>query len=145
MSDDSVQNYGNHLRFLAPWHFVAFPILLINAIVHIVALAKAPSLATLWAVLVAVALAMAIFFSRWMVLQVQDRVIRLEERLRLERLLPGRHADVEKLSRGQLVAIRFASDAEVPHLVDRIVSGEMRSKDDIKRGVQHWRPDHFRA
>lgn len=145
MSDDNVQTYGNHARWLPPFHFFVLPVLLINLIVTVVALAKNPSLSTLWGTLVAAALALAAFFSRWMPLRAQDRVIRLEEMLRLERLLPGRYTEFERLSRDQLIGIRFASDAEVPHLVERILEGELVSRDDVKRAVQHWRPDHLRA
>lgn len=145
MSDDSVQNYGNHVRYLPPWHFVVFPILLLNAIVALKTLVQNPSLGTGWAALVALAIAAGIFFSRYMPLRVQDRVIRLEEMLRLERLMPGRYQEFERLSLPQLVALRFASDAEVPHMVDRILSGEILTRDEIKRAIQHWRPDHQRA
>ena len=144
MSDDNVQNYGNHARWLPPFHFFAFPVLLINTIVMIVALVKNPSLDTLWGTLVAAALMVGVFLARWMPLRLQDRVVRLEEMLRLERLLPGRYTEFERLSKGQLIGIRFASDAEVPHLVERILEGELVSRDDVKRAVQHWRPDHSR-
>ena len=80
-----------------------------------------------------------------MALTVQNRVIRLEEELRLHRLLPERHEDIEELTLDQLIAIRFASGLEVPHLVDRVTRGEITTQDEIKRAVQHWRPDHLRA
>jgi hypothetical protein len=146
MSDDAVQNYDNHLRWLPPWHFFAVPVLSINAIVSLVLLAKAPSVGTLWSALVALALATAIVFARYMTLRVQDRVICLEETLRLEHLLPDRHFEIEKLGPDQLIGLRFASDAEIPHLFDRVVvSGEISTRDQIKRAVQHWRSDHLRA
>lgn len=144
MSDDNVQNYGNHVRWLPPWHFVVFPVLLINALLALKTLIQNPSGGTAWAAAVALAIPAGIFFSRWMPLRVQDRIIRLEEMLRLERLLPGRYSEFERLNLDQLVALRFASDAEVPHLVDRILSGEIRTRTDIKVAVQHWRPDHSR-
>lgn len=145
MSDDDVQNYGNHIRWFAPWHFVVLPILLLNAVIAVIMMARAPSRGTVWAAIVALAIPVAFGLLRWMVLRVQNRVIRLEEHLRLNRLLPGRHEDIEELSLGQLIAIRFASDAEVPHLLDRIAAEEIKSQDEIKRSVQHWRPDHLRA
>jgi len=81
-----------------------------------------------------------------MALRAQDRIIRFEERLRLERLLPpdlrGRVAD---LRTGQLVAIRFAHDDEVPDLVRRVLSGELTTQGDIKRAIQSWRADHLRV
>ncbi len=145
MSDDSVQNYGNHRRFLPPWHFFALPIIAINFIVEVVVAIREPSLSTAWAALVALALAVVVLFARWMPLRVQDRVISHQETLRLERLLPNRHADLEKLTLDQLIGMRFAADAEVGHLVDRILAGELGTRDEVKRAVQHWRPDHHRA
>jgi hypothetical protein len=145
MSDDDVQNYGNHRRWNVPWHFVVVPILLVNTVMALVTLARAPSWTTAWLALASVALLGALALLRGMALTVQNRVIRLEEHLRLGRLLPGRHEDIENLRLGQLIALRFASDREVEHLVDQIGRGELRSNDEIKRAVQHWRPDHLRA
>lgn len=145
MSDDSVQNYGNHARWFAPYHFVVAPLLVVNVVLAIIALVREPSLGTLWRTLFALAVAAGIMFCRYMTLRVQDRVIRLEEHLRLARLLPDRHTEIEALTLDQLLGLRFASDQEVPHLVDRISSGDLTGKDEIKRAVQHWRPDHLRA
>jgi len=94
---------------------------------------------------VALTLVAALALVRRMALRVQDRVIRLEERLRLGRMMPDRREEIEELSREQLIAIRFAPDAEVPHMLDRIARGEITTQDEIKRAVQHWRPDHLRA
>ncbi|HSE52618.1 MAG TPA: DUF6526 family protein [Gemmatimonadales bacterium] len=145
MSDDDVQNYGNHRRWNAPWHFVVVPILILNALIAIVVLARTPSRGTAWAALVALTLVFGLALLRRMALRVQDRVIRLEEHLRLGRLMPDRHEEIEELTRGQLIAIRFASDLEVPHMLDRITRGEIQTQDEIKRAIQHWRPDHLRA
>ena len=145
MSDDDVQNYGNHRRWNPPWHFVVVPILVLNALIAIVVMARTPSRGTVWAALMALTLVAALALLRRMALRVQDRVIRLEERLRLGRLMPDRHEEIEELSREQLIAIRFASDQEVPHMLDRITRGEITTQDEIKRAVQHWRPDHLRA
>lgn len=144
MSDDAVQSYANHTRWLPPWHFFAIPILTANALVLLVAFVRAPGLPSGWAALVGVALVVGLVCARWMPLRVQDRLIRLEETLRLERLLPERSHEIEHLTLGQLLGIRFASDAEVPHMLDRIVAGELVSRGDVKRAVQHWRPDHSR-
>lgn len=145
MPSQPSQSYASHARYLPGFHFFALPVLLINAIVMIVSAVRVPSLTTAWAALVAIAIALAVFYSRWMPLQVQDRVIRLEETLRLERLMPARRADIARLSRSHLVALRFACDAEVSGLVDRILAGEVKSRKDIKSAVQAWRPDHHRA
>jgi hypothetical protein len=145
MSDDAVQSYANHARWLPPWHFFVMPVLGANVIIRIVELVRTPGLPSAWDALVAVALMTGLICARWMPLRVQDRVVCLEETLRLERLLPGRSHEIEQLSRGQLIGIRFASDLEVPHLVDRILAGELVLRNDVKRAVQHWRPDHGRV
>jgi hypothetical protein len=145
MAEASVQTYGTHRRYLVPWHFIAMPIIGAHVALLLYNLARAPSLAGLWNALVMIALFIALLSSRWMALRVQDRLVRLEETLRLERLLPGRSADLERLTLGQLIGLRFASDAEVPHLVDRILAGELQTADDVKRAVQHWKPDHLRV
>jgi len=144
MSDESVQSYSNHARWLAPWHFFAIPVLLSNIVVELVRFVRAPSLPAAWVAIVAIALLTGLMCARWMPLRVQDRLIRLEETLRLERLLPDRAREVEHLTRDQLIGVRFASDAEVPHLLDRMVSGELVRRSDVKRAVQHWRADHQR-
>ena len=108
-------------------------------------LLRAPSREAAWVAIVATAVVGAAALLRRMALTVQNRVIRLEEELRLHRLLPERHEDIEELTLDQLIAIRFASGLEVPHLVDRVISGEIKTQDEIKRSVQHWRPDHLRV
>ena len=145
MPDASVQTFGTHVRWFAPWHFFVMPVLVAQLVIQIVALVRDPSLATAWTALVWVALLTGLVCARWMPLRVQDRLIRLEETLRLERLLPGRALDIERLTLGQLIGIRFASDAEIPHLMDRILSGELVHRGDVKRAVQHWRADHQRV
>lgn len=139
------QTYATHNRWLVPWHFIAFPLLLINVIVAAVALFKNPGLTTVWLLLVAVALVLTIVTARSMATVNQDRLIRLEERIRLNQLMPGREADVAKLPVEQLVALRFASDAEAPGLVDRVLSGDLSGRNDIKKAVKVWRGDTLRV
>jgi hypothetical protein len=143
---DSVQSYPSHRRYMLPYHLFAMPVLVLNAVVALRSVIRAPGTDTIFAFVVALALAAGVMSARWMVLRVQDRVIRLEERLRLNRLLgTGRHEEIEGLSLRQLIALRFASDAEVPHLVERVLREELTTPDDIKRGIQHWRADSLRA
>ena len=95
--------------------------------------------------MVAAALAVAVTKSRLSTLRVQDRVIRLEERLRLTVLLPEPlRSRIPELTEGQLIALRFASDDELPKLVERALS-EKLSREDIKKSIQTWRPDYWRA
>ncbi len=145
MPEPAVQNYANHRRFLPPWHFFVMPVISALLIIQIVEIVRAPGLATLWSFVVTLAILMGFLSARYMSLRVQNRLVRLEETLRLERLLPGRREDIERLRLRHLIGLRFASDLEVPHLVDRILAGELVSASDVKRAVQHWRPDHLRV
>src|SRR5688500_20262447 len=96
MSDDDVQNYGNHRRWNEPWHFVVLPILILNALIAIVVMARNPSRGMVWAAVVALALVAAFALLRRMVLTVQNRVVRLGAHLRLSRLVPDRRADTDE-------------------------------------------------
>jgi hypothetical protein len=146
MMADQTQTFSTHRRFIPAFHFFALPILLINVFVVAVQFWKDPRPINVWPVLVAIALAIGIASSRFMPLRAQDRIIRLEERTRLERLLPadlrGRIGD---LTERQLVAIRFAPDNEVPDITRRALSGELKSPGDIKRAIKDWRGDYFRV
>jgi hypothetical protein len=145
MADQS-QTLASHRRWIPMWHFFAIPVLVANVVVVTVHFARDPLLTNGWAVVVAIALLIGIFLSRSMPLRAQDRIIRLEERSRLERLLPadlrGRVGD---LTASQLIAIRFAADDEVPDLTRRALSGELKSQGDIKRAIRNWRSDHLRV
>jgi hypothetical protein len=143
------QNYANHAKFVPLFHFVTIGILTINLIWSLVrlfwALPGTNFFDRLLNVAVAVALGLLAWYLRTFPLTAQDRVIRLEETLRLERLLP---ADLEPrigdLRRGQLIALRFASDEELPDLARAVLAGEVTSPDEIKKRVRTWRADHFR-
>ncbi len=145
MPEPSVQTYANHRRLLLPWHFFVMPVIGALLVIQIVELVRVPGLGSLWSFVVTLALFTGFLSARWMALRVQDRLVRLEERLRLERLLPERGEEIERLTLRQLIGLRFASDAEVPPLVDRILAGELVRARDVKKAVQHWRPDHLRV
>jgi hypothetical protein len=108
-------------------------------------LIRHPGLAAAWMVILSIALLVLAFLTRINPLKVQDRLIRMEERLRLAALLsePLR-SRIADLTEQQLVALRFASDAEIPQLVEETLSGNLSSKD-IKKKIQNWRPDYFRV
>ncbi len=145
MSQPKTQNYANHTRFDPMFHFILVPFLLINWIATLVHLAHHRNLWSAWLALLAFALILILGTARRYALQVQDRVIRLEERMRLSSLLqePLR-ARIGELSEKQLVALRFASDAEVSALVARTLSEKLSQKQ-IKQAIQNWRPDTFRV
>lgn len=140
------QTYKNHTRWHAPQHFVLTPILLINFIYAVVRLVQEPSLDRAEFLLLAIGLIIAGVLIRINSLRVQDRLIRLEEKLRYEKLLPADlFAQTENLSVGQTNALRFASDDELPALLQRTVNGEFQKPDEIKRAIVDWRGDYLRV
>ena len=142
---DTPQTYANHGRFHPIFHFLLAPILLINLIVSIVWLVRNPGFASVWNLVMAVALFVMGTLVRVNPMKVQDRVIRLEERLRLYALLPeSQRARIPELTEDQLVGLRFAPDEELPALAQRAISEHLTRKD-IKKAIVNWRPDHWRV
>ena len=143
---DRQQTFANHRRYWPVWHFFAVPILVVNVIVAGVYFVRSPSLASGWNVVVAIALVTAIVASRYMPLKTQDRIICVEERMRLERLLPSdMRSRIPELRRRHLIALRFAPDDEIPELTRRVLAGELQTPFDIKRAIANWRADHLRV
>ena len=141
------QNLSNHRKFVPGYHYVAFGILVINLIWSLFRLVRplVPPFDRLLNLAVAVALLLLAWYLRVFPLKAQDRVIRLEETLRLERLLPADlKPRVGDLRAGQLVALRFASDAELPELTRTVLDRGITSPDEIKKMVRSWRADHLR-
>ena len=139
------QTYANHARFDPPFHFFVLPVVLITTIAIIVRAVREPSLWSVWLVVVVFAGMVAVFKIRLNPLKVQDRVIRLEERLRMMALLPeATRSRIGELTDGQFVGLRFASDEELPTLVKRALD-EKLSRKDIKKAVTNWRPDYSRV
>lgn len=145
MSEKKPQTYANHMRFDPLFHYFVGPVLIITLIATIVHAVRHPHLASIWGVVLALALLLLSVKARTFALKVQDRVIRLEERMRLATLLPEPlRARIGELSERQLIALRFASDAEVSALVERTLNEKLTSKQ-IKQAIQNWRPDTFRV
>ena len=143
---EKTQDYKSHRRYLPAYHFFVLPVLLANIVVEGRRLFKLQDLHTAWAFLVAIALFTLAFAARTMAAKAQDRVIRLEERLRLATLMaPGNIDKIGELTPAQLVALRFASDEEAPGLAERALTGEFKSPDDIKKAVKNWRADLHRV
>jgi hypothetical protein len=140
------QSYANHLRWFPLFHFVASPLLLAYAIWTIVIAIKVPSAERVWAVAFSVGVFLAALASRAMAVRVQDRVIRLEMRLRLAAVLPADlRAHIPSLHTRHLIALRFASDAELPELVRLVIAGKLSDQRSIKKAISHWQADHLRA
>lgn len=141
-----MQNFENHARFLPPFHFFVAPVLLINVGWSIYRLIHALSVGRVIGLLVALALLVLAFTARIMALTVQDRVIRLEMRLRLLEVLPAElRARVPEFSTSQLVALRFASDAELPELARKVLQENLNDRTAIKKLIRNWQPDFLRA
>lgn len=145
MAGHAVQTYANHTRLDPGFHFFILPVAGINVVATIWNVIRNPSLAAGWFVVLAIAAAVAVVKVRTYPLKAQDRIIRLEERLRLAQLLPGPlRSRVGDLTEAQLVALRFASDGEVPALAEKALGSGMSQKE-IKRAIASWRADYFRV
>jgi|ERR1043166_44560 hypothetical protein len=143
---EAMQTYKNHARFFPPFHFFVLPVLALNALNEIRHVVQNPSLHTAWMLVVALALATLALTARLMALTVQDRVIRLEMRHRLGQCLPADlQARIGDLTRQQLIALRFASDAELADLVRDVLAGNLASSKEIKLRVKNWQGDWLRA
>jgi hypothetical protein len=146
MRQQAAQSFATHRRIIPLYHVVLFAVFLVNSIWSIVQLVRSPSWSTAIGSAVALALLGLFYYAREFALTVQDRVIRLEMRLRLRELLPADLKErVQELSRDQLVALRFASNAELPDLVREVLTNDIRRRDDIKRRIKKWEPDDLRA
>jgi len=152
MAEKKPQTFSNHVRFDPPFHFFLLPLFalgvimsLIHFFAHITHGGIFSHIHAFLLILLAVACLLLVFKVRLYALRVQDRVIRLEERLRLTQLLaePLR-SRIPELSEDQLIGLRFASDAEVARLVERALKEKLTRKD-IKKAIQTWRPDYWRV
>lgn len=140
------QNYANHKRFFPLFHYVALPILLVNVLLAVMHAISRPTAWNAWLVVLSIGLFAGLVTSRASALLVQNRLIGLEMRLRLATTLPPElRARIPELQLRHLIGLRFASDAELPALVGRCLSGELTTADSVKRAVQDWRPDYIRA
>jgi len=140
------QNYKNHVRFVPLFHYFVLPVLAINFVSSVLAVKHAFSAATVIASLTALALILVAFFGRIFALTVQTRLIRLEMRLRMQEILPADlRARILEFRPGQLVALRFASDAELPELARKVLDENLIDQKTIKQMIRDWQGDFLRA
>jgi hypothetical protein len=140
------QSYANHSRYDWRLHFFAIPVMVGNVIVHLVALYRHPGFDSAWNLLLAIALLTLAFLLRIYALRDQDRIIRLEETLRMQRLLPpDLQARIPELHMKQYTALRFCSDDELPDMARAVFSGEVKEPKEIKQRVKNWRADYHRC
>ena len=145
-NDPGTQSFKNHAKFVPLFHFVVIPILLVSWLRSLVIAFTHPGLDTALAALVGVALILVALFARSFALRVQDRVIRLEMRLRLRELLPPDLVPrISELRPRQLVALRFAGDRELPALTRRVLDERLENAKAIKQMIADWQADHLRA
>jgi Family of unknown function (DUF6526) len=145
MTERKPQTFANHSRRDPLFHFFTVPVFLLAVIAAIVHFIWHPGWHSAVFFLLSVAALIAVFKLRLYALRVQDRVIRLEERLRLATLLPEPlRSRMSELTEDQLIALRFASDGELPKLTERALQ-EKLSRADIKKAIQVWRPDYWRV
>ena len=145
MAEKKPQTFANHARLDPLFHFFVLPVFGLSTLAAIVLFLWHPSLHSAWRSVLIAAATVAVFKIRLYALRVQDRVIRLEERLRLASLLPqSSRSRIPELTEGQLLALRFASDGEVAQLAERALA-EKLSRADIKKAIQTWRPDYWRV
>ncbi len=143
---DTQQSYANHTRWHPPFHFFALPVLLINVIWSVVVFVKTPGWNHGWWIVVSAALVVLAFVARTNALKVQDRIIRLEEKLRYQQLLSAELAEqAGLLPVGQIIALRFASDGELEGLVREVLGGRLTKSAEIKKAIKNWRSDTFRV
>jgi len=140
------QSFQSHAAWQPMFHFFASPITMLYMLYAISLAFRDPSTASLIHAVWATAIAVGVFASRIMALTVQNRVIRLEMRLRLKEILSGDLlARSKALTVRQLIALRFASDAELPALIERTLKGEFKSGKEIKAAIKDWQADWLRA
>ena len=147
MADEKSQSLQNHVRLVPAFHMFVLPVFGINLIRSLVSLVRNGfTFGTVFGVLMAVALALLALYARMFALTVQDRLIRLEMRMRLEELLPADlKSRVLEFTVAQLVSMRFASDAELPALARKVLDEKLSDRKAIKQLVKNWQGDYLRA
>jgi len=147
MAANSTQSLANHRRYDPAWHFAGVLIVAAGFVVAVIHAIRHPEgYFNWWFAVYALGILLVVARARAQTLLVQDRVIRLEMRLRLKDVLPpALGARIGELSVGQLVGLRFASDAELPGLVERCLSGQLVTRNAVKKEIKNWQADWLRA
>jgi uncharacterized protein DUF6526 len=146
VSQAGSQSFTTHARTVPGFHYGVLGAFALNLIWSMVRLYRVPGIDAVMGVIVALALLGLAFYVRMFPLRVQDRVIRLEMSLRLASVLPpDLRARASVLRPGQLVALRFASDAELPGLVRQVLDENLTDRREIKKRIREWQADHLRA
>jgi hypothetical protein len=140
------QNLQNHAKYVPAFHFFVLPVLVFNFVWAIVRVVRMRSAGSVEALVVALALVLLALYARMFALAVQDRLIRLEMQLRMQGVLPvNLRPRIPEFTVNQLVALRFASDAELPALAGRVLGENVNDRKTIKKLIQNWQADDLRA
>ena len=140
------QTYQTHRQWVPLWHFVALPIAMANLVIQFMALRNGMTFASIWGAVFAIGFAAAAYLARQQAIVVQNRLIRLEERLRMRDALPeGTRGRIGELTTSQLIGLRFAPDAELAGLVERCLGGQLANAEAVKKEIKGWRADTLRA
>lgn len=138
-------SYKTHRAYDPLYHFFVLPVLGINLLVVIYVAYRRPFWLTYWGIIFAIALLGLVWRVRYFPLRVQDRLIRLEETLRLQRVLPEElKGRIDEISTRELIALRFCADDELPEHVRAIYAGDYRGGENVKSRIKSWRPDPHR-
>ena len=141
------QTYANHVRYHAPFHYFLSPLMLLLLVWSVAQVVRHPGWETAMGLVLTLVLVVTVFLTRVYAMKVQDRVIRLEEHLRFARLLPAEVARqaTEKIPLRFIIALRFASDEELPGLVGKVLDGSLAQPAEVKKAIQTWRGDYWRV
>ena len=146
MAQEKVQNFANHNRVVPPYHMFVIPLFMINFIWRLVQLKDGITFASIMNVLLAIAFVILVLYARLFTLTVQDRVIRLEMRMRLERMLPqDLRSRIPEFTVAQLISLRFAADEELVALARQVLDEKLNDRKSIKRRIKNWQADFLRA
>jgi hypothetical protein len=145
MNETAPQSFKNHSRFDPQYHLVLSTVLIVNLVIAICFLAQHYSIYSAWLVILSIAVFIPVFKIRLYPLRVQDRVIRLEERIRLQALAPTEwHTQIYRLTEDQMIGLRFAADDEVVELAKQALEHNLNRKQ-IKERIKNWRADNWRV
>ena len=139
------QSFENHAKVVPVYHYFTFGLIVVYVVYRLYVTATAFSLDALLTLLFAVGVLMVFFWARLFALRVQDRVIRLEMRLRLSQLVPALGGRLDEFTTNQLCSLRFASDGELPALAEKVLAEKLDDRKAIKRLIRDWQPDLHRA
>ena len=146
MPPQAAQTFENHARYVPLYHGALFGILTVNLVWSVIRIIRRPSVETGVALLMALAFLLLFYYARRFALTLQDRLIRLEMRLRLAKVLPADLSQlIGELTVSQLIGLRFASDEELPELIRKVLTGKITDRTAIKRMVRNWQADHLRV